>query len=452
MEKEEPPKWLEDLQQRSWEPEVLLSGIVLFGMFKVPPLLDKVLVFFKSQFYSTTTDVDNLVGILKLGIYWLILGLILHLICRGVWVGMVGLSYTFPNGVRVEELKFKNRFKTRIEKIPPFQRVIINLEKLCSSLFSLSFMLFMSIVGAYLYFFTLLVLPFFIGVMVQGSVNFTNSFVFEIYVVVVMVIAILGLVDFLTLGFFRRFTLISKVYWPIHVAISALTLGKYYRPIYFGFVSNSNKWVLFLILTLFTVLSLFGLDETTSDVYDGSSFSRLNFWHARDQRLRVYSGYYEDQNEELFSYQAQIPSDIIDGNVLRLFIPAGIAREDSIRANINYDSLVAASKGLTRDARDMPAIQNFYHIYIDDSLLINYPLFYHYRLRTSQPGYLAYIDISSLPMGMHRLEVGGPPSMYRNRWASIPFFRELDASERKSTSPAQEEDDGYFQVKPGLPR
>jgi len=452
MEKEETPKWLEDLQQRSWEPEVLLSGIVLFGMFKVPPLLDKALAFFKSQVFSSTTDIDNLVGILKLGIYWLILGLILHLICRGIWVGMVGLSYTFPNGVNAERLKYKHRFKERVEKIPPFQRIIINLEKLCSSLFSLSFMLFMSIVGAYLYFFILLVAPFFIGVAFQGNFNFTDTRAFEIYVVVLLVIAFMGLIDFLTLGFFRRFSWVSKIYWPFHQLISTFTLGRYYRPIYFAFVSNSNRWVVFLLLTVFAVGSLFGLDEVTNDAYDGSSFSRLSLWHGDDQRLRVFTGYYEDQNEELFSYQAQIPSDIIDGNVLRLFIPAGVIKEDSIRAYLNYDSLVVASKGMTRDARDMPAIKKFYHVYLDDSLVREYPLLYHFRLKTNQPGYLAYIDIAQLPQGMHTLEVGGPPSMYKNRWASIPFFRELDASERKSTNSAQEEDDGYFQVKPGLPR
>ena len=34
-----------------------------------------------------------------------------------------------------------------------------------------------------------------------------------------------------------------------------------------------------------------------------------------------------DQNAEKFSIQAQIQSDIIDENVLRLFIPASIDRE-----------------------------------------------------------------------------------------------------------------------------
>jgi hypothetical protein len=452
MEKEETPRWLEELQQRSWEPEVLLSGIVLFGMFKVPPLLDKGYVFFSSQVFSSTSEVSNLVAILKMGISWLIMGLILHLICRGIWVGMVGLSYTFPDGVNTERLKFKHRFKARVEKMPPFQHLIINLEKLCSSLFSLSFMLFMSILGAYLFFLVLLVIPVYTGMLLTGNDGFTDNAFFQIYVVSLVVISILGLVDFLTLGFFRRFSIVSKIYWPFHQLISTVTLGRYYRPIYFAFVSNSNRWVIFLILTLFTVASFFGVAEISDTEYGQSAFSRLTFWHSSDRKTRVFPGYYEDQNDELFSYQAQIPSDVIDGNVLRVFIPAGIAKEDSIRANVNYDSLVAASKGVTGGARDMVAIQSFYHIYLDDTLLTNYSLFYHYRPRTGQPGYLAYLDISQLPMGMHTLEVGGPPDMYKNVWASVPFFREVDASEKKNVTQAPKEEDTYFQVKPGVPR
>ncbi len=33
--KNENPDWLDELQKKSWEPEILLSGIVLYGMFKM---------------------------------------------------------------------------------------------------------------------------------------------------------------------------------------------------------------------------------------------------------------------------------------------------------------------------------------------------------------------------------------------------------------------------------
>lgn len=110
LDQESTPKWLEELQLRSWEPEVLLSGIVLYGMFKTPDLLDGLLHFFSANI-SGSNDFNNLVAILKIGTYWLIFGLILHLVSRGIWVGMVGLSYTFPNGINHQRIHFKERFK-----------------------------------------------------------------------------------------------------------------------------------------------------------------------------------------------------------------------------------------------------------------------------------------------------------------------------------------------------
>ena len=240
------PKWLEDLQQKSWEPEILLSGIVLYGMFKVPELLDGFLSYFKLNIQGNSQDIDNLVALSKMGIYWLISGLIMHLICRGIWIGMVGLSYAFPEGIRMDKVHYQNPFKEKVSKIAPYEQIVIRLEKISSALFSLSFMLFMSLVGGYLYFLIVLILPFtfcwlvldidFVGIEYQ---------IFEVWVFIVLGIGILGLIDFVSLGFFRKFQRVAKLYWPLHQLISALTLSRFYRPIYYGMVTNINKWVLF---------------------------------------------------------------------------------------------------------------------------------------------------------------------------------------------------------------
>lgn len=154
------PKWLEDLQQKSWEPEILLSGIVLYGMFKVPELLDDFLLYFKLNIFGNSTDIDNLVALFKMGIYWLITGLIMHLICRGIWIGMVGLSYTFPNGIKISKINYAEPFQDKVRNIASYEEIVIRLEKISSTLFSVSFMLFMSLLGGYLFFLVLIIVPF----------------------------------------------------------------------------------------------------------------------------------------------------------------------------------------------------------------------------------------------------------------------------------------------------
>jgi hypothetical protein len=443
------PKWLEELQQKSWEPEILLSGIVLYGLFNLPPALDQALLYFKTNIFGQSNDVDNLVNVLKVATYWMIGGLILHLISRGIWVGMVGLSYTFPKGIKYESLNYDGRFEKKIKKIPTFQSIIINLEKICSSLFSISFMMFMVMIGAYLYLFVLLLVPFFSILFITNSFDNVAMDFLEYYAVIVLVIGALGMVDFITLGYLRRFRWFAKVYWPLHWLISKVTFSRHYRGIYYGLVSNVSKWYIFLFLVLFTVISIFSLGEV-GETYSGTFFSRITLWH-NTRGNSIFSGYYDDQNSDLYSIKASIPSDIIDKNTLRLFVVADISLEDSIRAYGAKPERKQRIDSLTRDAKSSALINSFYHIYLDDSLLKDLPLKFHYKTHTKQKGYLAYIDVTNLSSGLHEVKIGGPPSMYKKRsWAIIPFYREVRSNQdyTPSSQPIQEEIERPKSIKP----
>ena len=61
--------------------------------------------------------------------------LILHLILRGLWTGVLGLSYVFPNGIKIEKLPKSQR---NIIYDKP-DKLVIQLEKICSILFSFIF-------------------------------------------------------------------------------------------------------------------------------------------------------------------------------------------------------------------------------------------------------------------------------------------------------------------------
>jgi len=95
----------------SWEPEILLSGIVLYGMFKAPELLDSLYDYVNLNLDISGGDFKNFISLFKVSIKWLTFGLIMHLISRGIWVGMVGLSFTFTKGVDLNKLKLTDKFE-----------------------------------------------------------------------------------------------------------------------------------------------------------------------------------------------------------------------------------------------------------------------------------------------------------------------------------------------------
>lgn len=117
------PSWLTSIQEKSWEPEILISGIALLALTQMPRLLDQLHIFLQERslqlFFFGNLD-DLAISLLKASTYWLIIGLIVHLLLRSVWVSFIGLSYTFPSGVQPERLRFQPFFQNAVADIPFF--------------------------------------------------------------------------------------------------------------------------------------------------------------------------------------------------------------------------------------------------------------------------------------------------------------------------------------------
>lgn len=451
----EQPQWLSELQQKSWEPEILLSGIVLYGMFQAPALLDQLLAFAKFNIWGNFTDLDNMIALLKVALYWLIFGLILHLISRGIWVGMVGLSFTFPNGINKAKLKLSPRFQKRVVELPPIQQIIINLEKLCSSLFSISFMMFMIIIGGYLFMLITLIIPVVSYIVYIGAQNINDSqeFGITIYAYVVLGLAFVGLFDFVTLGLLKRIGWLARIYDPLNRFISALSLARFYRPIYYTLITNYNKWKIGVFLAFFVFVSVFMMGNLASGgAIPGESWTRLTFWSS-SQDVGSYSGYYDDQNDDFHSVQAHIQSDIISENTIRLFTVLKIGLEDSIKRHCNYDSLIQLDTA--SHFVELHCASEFFQVLLDDQPLDSLQWLFHYKQKTKQRGLLTYLDVTDLPKGMHALTIKGPDEMFPTRnFAVVPFYRELspDGYFAAPNSAGKEEPPSYLRLKPILPK
>lgn len=448
------PKWLDELQQKSWEPEILLSGIVLYGMFQAPGLLDDFLAFAKLNLYGNSNNLDNLVALLKLALYWLTLGLILHLVSRGIWVGMVGLSFTFPDGINKDKLKLSPKFQEKVNKIPTIEQIIVNLEKLCSSLFSVSFMMFMMVLGGYLFFLVTLIIPIVSIVLYVGPQHVTESgeYWLQVYANIIVGIAFVGLFDFISLGLLKRLKWVSVIYYPFHRFISALSLARFYRPIYFTLISNYNRWKIGIFLLFFVVISVFMVGVlSNSGSTPGENWTRISVW-SDARGVSSFSGYYDDQNDDFHSVRAHIQSDIISENTIRLFSVMSINIQDSIKKNCNYDSLI--NLDTASYYVDLHCATLFHEVLIDGEKMDSLQWRFHYKQKTDQRGLLTYLDISDLPKGMHTVTVRGPKDMYKRAFAEIPFYREIIHRGYRSTPATKEteEQSSYLKLKPILPK
>ena len=87
----------------------------------------------------------------------LVVSLSIYLIMRGFWVAVIGLSSVFPQGINVKKLNFSNYHSSKLYKYDIDHYSII-IDKICSSIFSISFLIIMFIISISFFFSTFILL------------------------------------------------------------------------------------------------------------------------------------------------------------------------------------------------------------------------------------------------------------------------------------------------------
>lgn len=420
------PEWLKQTQNNSWEPEVFISGIVLFGLIQLPERLESLRFFFIREVYSNGNEIDSLVAVLMTSIQWLIFGLILHLFFRGIWIGLVGLSYVFPKGIKNENLNFKGTFKNRVMTIPNFTDQIILLEKISSSIFSISYFIFMSILGAYFFVMITLVAPVYFFNTITGIdfSEYENNPIYDTitsaYAIFILVIGALHLFDFLTLGLLKKNRYIAKFYYPFYLIVSTLTLSPLYRNIYYILISNFKKWKVITFIVCFIIITFNAIEVNSSKTPLTRQFTQLEMYGSTSQNS-IQTDAYANLGQDPKFHRASIQSDIVKDDVLRLFITHTINYEDSIKTLCDYNlKLRSRSK---RDSLKLACMKEFYRISVDDSLYTDIQWFFHYNSSTAHRGIISYLDISNLKRGMHHIDID-LKNWRRRKYDIVQFYKE----------------------------
>lgn len=241
-------EWLEKLQQESWQLELLISGFALYGIWESREILESITNFLavNKPVNSNALVVLNIVTqMLKAA--WLIFftNLLIHVILRGLWIGAIGLRYV-SGEIDYDKLKYSDSFKDYFKrKVGGFDDYIGRLEKICSTIFAYTFLLFFIFLSAafFIIFWILLasILNYFFD---PDSSYFAISFIIN---TVFGFLAFFVFIDFITLGLFKKIQgkNFSKVYGYIYRFYSFITLSFIYRPLLYNFLDTKYTRRLF---------------------------------------------------------------------------------------------------------------------------------------------------------------------------------------------------------------
>ena len=405
-------KWLEILQQESWQLELIISGFAIFlilGLYE--PLQD---LRFKINLLSASHTTYGLLRIPHTLLQWvwyaLIINLGTHVLLRGLWISTIGLRYV-SGDVDFDALKLKSPFDEFLRnRIKSFDLYIEQLEKICSVIFAFTFLIIFMIISLGLVFFFFIAFNFLLELLPESMLIVSNML--RAVVTLFLVIAgIIYFIDFLTLGWLKRSKWFAPIYYPFYRFMSWITLANVYRPLYYNMIDNKFGRRLGYFLVPYIFIIIFAIStriETYAYIPD----------HSERQRLNTY--YYDDQRDEKSTRaDASIPSKFISNGYVELFMPYNPRTDDRVVTKLCPDINPAKYTGariagirtnfstpLVTSPPDsiMLCLNKMHNIYIDDSLYTDIKFKFYDHPERQKKGLLTIIDVNHLRRGEHHIK------------------------------------------------
>ena len=430
-------RWLETLQQESWQLELLISGFAIFLLIgSLEPVrslrYDIDLLASGGEMYQILYIPYNAL----LGSWFiLVINLIIHILLRGLWISTIGLRYV-SGDVDFDILRFTTKFDQFLKKkITSFDIYIHQLEKLCSIIFAFTFLII----------FILISIGLFVGIMailIYNSTLFQEKVSYgfaDIFFIAIICILLLGagiyFVDFITLGWIKRKKKFAQFYYPIYRFYGLITLAFLYRPLYYNLIDNNFGRRVVLFLIPYSALLL---------LFVNLSFKTHAYLPIDRQNQTLDNIYYEDSRDtQIGSFAASIPSKFVSNGYIPLFLPYNPLYDDKVIQEI-CPHLKPAQTGVLFFERDDPTsvLMNAeaalechskrFRIYVNDSLYHNSTYRFYEHPTYKKTGLLTILDVVSLPRGEHSIKVNvqffenpiGTGDLFFRETAVIPFWKE----------------------------
>jgi len=328
-------KWLNKLQQESWQLELLISGFVIFALLESLAIIPK--------FYGPLKDILKIdsIGIfvitllfatfiLHASIYIFLINLIIHVLIRSLWIGAIGLRYV-SGDIDYDNLNYSSRFTNYYKKkIGTFDKYIQRLENFASILFSFTFLLFFILSSLYFY----IIWPLTFEYIVSKLLPTLPEIYSLVPVLIFLFLGLLVAIDFVSLGFLKKIKnkYFSVFYLPIYRFFSAITLSFLWRPMLLNFLDQTYTRRLFIMIIPYLIFlgGIFGFNFINYGHYpDFNNRENTRISRILNQESFNFSFYEEERNKapETDGYgqyieSFSIPSKKISGTISEIFVKA----------------------------------------------------------------------------------------------------------------------------------
>ena len=413
IQKDDKSNWLDRVRTNSWESEILIVGFVLIILLQTIDYFD---VLRNNQqhlnsFWGGVPSVINsilvpiIIYVLFVSNYVLIISLSIYLIMRGFWVAVIGLSSVFPQGINVKKLNYSDYYKSKLEKYDIDHYSII-IDRICSSIFSISFIIIMFIISLTFFFSTIILL-----LLVFDKTQILNSdiprVILGVLLTIYLFLGIIHFMDFILLGPLKRikWNWFTRYYSIIVKFFSIITLTRFYEILFYTFISRLKKRYIFLFIICLVFLVNFGVNWPfynsllfTEYVDTNKLFSFYKYEDKYEKHLQL------SQDKFASNYHIMIQSGVITDSFIELHIPYN----PQLNYSIINECEVMKEEGVSND-QILKCIDDIYIILLDGINVGELEWVFESHSYIERTGFFTVIDISYLKKGKHNLIVHSNP-------------------------------------------
>ena len=389
-------QWLENLQQDSWNPEILISGFSLAFIFAFPHSIYTYIVFMIQDW-----GMSFMAGLLLLMYLLMVVNvfkvfLILHLALRFAWAGLLGISYAFPGGVKVENLFDYQKFDSFLSP----KSMVLKLERVCSMAFGIPINM------------ALIFIPITLFLLILTSIHI----IFKLEFFYMYLIFMLSLLTFGIYGIMAKKMGKQNRGHNMLATISAL------------YTSHLGKWKYNLIIVGLFILTIPFVQS------DGKNFFQyFNLINTDEDFIQWPSDewYYNDANTDSKRFgRVLLPSYDCHEDLLTFHV----AHYDEDRKFVNLLNKNFSTTLDTLSWGEVKEIKSLYKIYVNDSLLTPTTWRSVQMPKTQQKAYKSTLDIAHLPNDIHELRIeklvvtmpfffNNAEPRLRKEWGVVRFYK-----------------------------
>ncbi|MCI4670472.1 MAG: hypothetical protein MRZ79_20215 [Bacteroidia bacterium] len=400
--------WIRTLAEQSWEAELIVSGVAIFGALSLPEqlenLMDWMFVYLPDQLLTYGA---LLVLYLYFGIQVLIAGFLIHFGLRVTWIGFVGLLSVYPDGFTRVPM-YSDDFNEKLKKdFPSLETYVQKLDDAASLVFASTNTAILSLfsfcfTGTIFILIAFLINSFF----PQLSIRL----ILIVFFSVIMIPSILSSV--LHIKFLRDHEIVKKIHYPLYLIFSKVVLNVAFRPLnyliltFYSHVKIQNFIFTFLIVSF--LLGLFGGGRLANSSL--AHFRQEDYFEKSRKPNNASPNFYGDEkDQDQIVLNAILPSQKVEYPYLEVFLPRLQRERKAWKASCGTyeeDSSLSDEENTTaRQAFKLECLRNFQEFYIDDSLVQVIDISYTRKLEPYQRGISFTIDLEKLAKGPHTLKI-----------------------------------------------